>query len=151
MVQKKSESTHGVFVSVNEKGILIQGKPGVGKSDLALSLIDRGHALIADDEILFKCEDGGVIGYGNDQNYGKIHIRNLGVLDISHQYKIIQQQYLDRIIWLSDEHTIDSALPSLESAFILNKKIPLFRLTIGANRPLATLVEAIANISNEIL
>jgi len=45
--------THGVFISVYDVGVLLIGKSGIGKSDLALSLISRGHALIADDAIEF--------------------------------------------------------------------------------------------------
>ncbi|MCF6777296.1 hypothetical protein L3V83_12060 [Thiotrichales bacterium 19X7-9] len=143
-------STHGVFVVVNHQGILLQGKPGVGKSDLALNLLDKGHTLVVDDLILFRQKGDKLIGYGNDHSYGKIHIRNLGVLDLADRYSIVGEYQLDKIIWLSDEQTVDSALPTLERANVLGQNIPLFRLTTGSNRPLAVLVEAIANIKCEI-
>lgn len=142
----KPYSTHGVFVVVNHQGILIQGKPGVGKSDLALALLDKKHKFVADDLVLFRLQETNLIGYGNDNSHGKIHIRNLGVLDLTSQYQIVSEHPLDKIIWLSDEQTVDSALPTLETASILGQNVPLFRLTIGSNRPLALLVETIANI-----
>ncbi|MCF6764695.1 hypothetical protein L3V82_02835 [Thiotrichales bacterium 19S3-7] len=143
-------STHGVFVVVNHQGILLQGKPGVGKSDLALNLLDKGHALVVDDLVLFRRDGDCLIGYGNTDSYGKIHIRNLGMLNLANKYTIIEEYQLDKIIWLSDEKTVDSALPTLECASVLGQNIPLFRLTIGTNRPLVVLVESIADIKCQI-
>ena len=45
--------THGVFVDIKGKGILIIGKSGVGKSEVALDLIYKRHRLIADDSVSF--------------------------------------------------------------------------------------------------
>ena len=45
-----SQSVHGTCVEINGEAILIKGDPGVGKSSLALQLIDRGALLIADDQ-----------------------------------------------------------------------------------------------------
>ena len=48
---------HGVFVEIKGKGILITGKSGIGKSEVALDLIHRGHKLIADDSVVFYKQD----------------------------------------------------------------------------------------------
>jgi len=50
---------HGVYVEIKGKGILIIGKSGIGKSEVVLDLISRGHKLIADDSVSF---------YKNNQN-----------------------------------------------------------------------------------
>ena len=47
------KTLHGVFVEIYDKGILLTGPSGIGKSDCALSLLKRGHRLIADDIALF--------------------------------------------------------------------------------------------------
>lgn len=149
--QDQQHSTHGVFMVVFGQGILIQGKPGIGKSDLALNLLDRGHTLVSDDLVIFnQSYCGDLIGYALKPSKRKIYIRNLGVLELESEYRWVGEHKLDKIVWLSDEHTLDSALPSVEEAAILDKKIPLFRLTIGQNRPLALLVEMIAKMNEPL-
>ena len=49
---------HGVALSIFNQGIILAGLPGIGKSQLALSLLDRGHALVSDDLICIE-EQGG--------------------------------------------------------------------------------------------
>ena len=46
-------SFHGVFMEVRDLGVLIKGDPAIGKSELALELISRGHRLVADDIVDF--------------------------------------------------------------------------------------------------
>jgi HPr kinase/phosphorylase len=49
----ESVSAHGVFIEVQGFGVLIKGSPAIGKSELALELISRGHRLVADDVVDF--------------------------------------------------------------------------------------------------
>ena len=44
---------HGVFLNIYGKGVIIKGDSGIGKSEIALELIKRGHQLIADDAVNF--------------------------------------------------------------------------------------------------
>jgi len=83
--QALSETTtmHGVFIEVYSVGTLIVGDSGVGKSELALSLISRGHRLIADDIAQFSRIAPGIIdgihpGLSNDF----IEVRGVGILNI---------------------------------------------------------------------
>jgi HPr kinase/phosphorylase len=74
---------HGVFVQIKGKGVLIIGKPGIGKSEIALDLINRGHKLIADDSVSF-CKDDQSAVIGNSPSLLKnlMEVRGLGILDI---------------------------------------------------------------------
>jgi len=75
--------THGVFLNIFNLGVLITGKPGSGKSELALNLIDRGHQLIADDAPEFFTEDNNtVIGTCPPLLKGFLNVRNLGIINI---------------------------------------------------------------------
>ena len=75
--------THGVLVDIFTTGTLITGKPGCGKSELALSLIARGHQLIADDAPLFvRDNDNNLWGSCPELLQGFLASRNLGMLNI---------------------------------------------------------------------
>ncbi len=73
---------HATAVSISGYGVMIGGKSGSGKSDLALRLIDRGAKLICDDYVALS-EISGTLMLSNAPNIaGKIEIRGLGVLSI---------------------------------------------------------------------
>ena len=67
---------------------MIQGESGIGKSETALELLDRGHSLIADDAILLKCLNGNTLwGYGASKVTGyHMEIRGLGIIDTAKLY-----------------------------------------------------------------
>ena len=56
-MNRQMQSRPGVMLQVFGQGVLLQGNSGVGKSDLALELVDRGHSLIADDAVEFVIEN----------------------------------------------------------------------------------------------
>ncbi len=75
-------SSHGVLVDVFGVGVLLMGKSGIGKSEIALDLIMRGHRLIADDIVNYTRKQGDVYGFGNDLIQYHMEIRGLGILNI---------------------------------------------------------------------
>lgn len=93
---------HGVFVIVNTLGVLIIGPAGIGKSELALSLITRGHTLVADDAPEFSvATDQEVIGSCPELLQDFLEIRGLGLLNIRRLFgdSAIQETHrLDLII-----------------------------------------------------
>ena len=80
-------SVHGTLMDINGMGTLIIGKSGIGKSETALELINRGHQLVADDlvEILEK-EPGNLIGSAPDILKRYMEIRGIGIVDVVHMY-----------------------------------------------------------------
>lgn len=64
--------------------MLIEGATGVGKSDLALRLIDRGAVLISDDYTFLSRVDGALVASAPDTIAGKIEVRGLGILPVPH-------------------------------------------------------------------
>jgi len=79
-------SEHGVFLAMYGLGILIRGVPGIGKSSLALELIDRGHSFIADDVVQFNRKAGNLIGSSPAMLFSLLAVRDIGVLNISKLY-----------------------------------------------------------------
>jgi HPr kinase/phosphorylase len=77
------QTLHGVFMQVRGLGVLLSGASGVGKSRLALELLDRGHSLVADDAPRFSCEDRHTLrGCCPAPLHGFVSVRGLGVLNV---------------------------------------------------------------------
>ncbi len=78
---------HGCFVEVFGIGVFIKGRSGIGKTELMLKLLNKGHFFISDDLVIFKRDNfSRVIGFNN----GKFitHLRNFGFIDIIKVYGI---------------------------------------------------------------
>lgn len=67
-------------VAIGGRAILIEGPPGIGKTSLALALIDRGAALIGDDGVSLERSDGRLLASPPPNTAGLIEVRNLGLL-----------------------------------------------------------------------
>ncbi|MBF0715272.1 HPr(Ser) kinase/phosphatase [Gemelliphila palaticanis] len=77
-------SVHGVFIEVYGIGMLITGESGIGKSEIALELIKRGHRLIADDRVDIKELDNGILvgRCGSELIKHLLEIRGLGIINV---------------------------------------------------------------------
>ena len=86
----EKQVVHSTLVEVFGIGILIRGDSGIGKSETALELIERGHRLIADDAVELICVNGNmIIGRGvNDIAGHHMEIRGLGIINISHLFGV---------------------------------------------------------------
>jgi serine kinase of HPr protein (carbohydrate metabolism regulator) len=72
---------HATCVAINNWAVLIQGKSGSGKSDLALRLIDRGAVLVSDDYTALTAHEGTLIASAPARIKGKIEVRGIGIID----------------------------------------------------------------------
>jgi HPr kinase/phosphorylase len=71
---------HASCVAIGRRGVLLLGKSGAGKSDLALRLIDQGAVLVADDRVILWTEKGVLHARAPDTIKGLLEIRGLGVV-----------------------------------------------------------------------
>ncbi|TNE60609.1 MAG: serine kinase [Sphingomonadales bacterium] len=69
-------------VAINGRALMIEGKPGAGKSSLALALIDRGAGLIGDDGVSLSCANDQVIASPPLNIAGKLEIRGVGIVEL---------------------------------------------------------------------
>lgn len=152
------EIVHGVFLEVLGTGVLLTGESSVGKSELALELLSRGHRLIADDAPEFT-RIGPDVLTGRSPGVLKdfMEVRGLGVLNIREMYgdnALKTNKYLRLIIHLerlSDEQLaeIDRLEGSRKMHNILGVDIPETLLPVAPGRNLAVLVESA--VRNHIL
>lgn len=88
MAVVSSETLHASCVAIDGRAVLIEGRSGEGKSDLALRLIDRGAVLVSDDYTICTRTDGALIGSAPANITGKIEVRGIGVIDMPHQDRV---------------------------------------------------------------
>jgi len=79
-----SETVHGTCVAINGRGVLIEGRSGSGKSDLALRLIDRGAQLVSDDYTVLLREGSVLAARPPATIAGKIEVRGVGIVEMPH-------------------------------------------------------------------
>lgn len=144
---------HGSFVDVYGVGILFVGKSGIGKSEVALDLVERGHRLVGDDVIILtKKGEGILIGSGTKLGKHFMEIRGLGIIDIQSMFGIRAIRYQKRLEivvelekWIEggdytrtglDEKTInilDVEIPYVKLPIIPGKNITVISEVIGLN------------------
>ena len=79
----ESVTLHGCMVDVRGVGVLIRGKSGVGKSETALGLIERGAALVADDMVYVRNVGGELVASAPEMSRGFMEVRGLGIVNIT--------------------------------------------------------------------
>ena len=139
---------HGVLMEITSVGVLLTGKSGVGKSELALELITRGHRLIADDAPVFtRIAPDIVEGRSPPVIQDLLEVRGLGILNIRKMYgnsAIKKSKYLKLIIHF--EGARDGGgdrISGIRAARdVLGLPMPVFQLPVAPGRNLAVMVEA---------
>lgn len=144
-------SRHGVFVEVFGMGVLLIGSSGVGKSETALELVQRGHRLIADDRVeLFMIDELTLIGEAPAILENLLEIRGVGIIDVMNLYgvsAIRRSKRLELIIDLViDDGTVeyDRLGSRKETEKIFDVQVPKVRIPVKTGRNLAAIIEAAA-------
>ena len=79
-----AETLHASTVACDGRAVLITGPSGSGKSDLALRMLDRGFALVSDDQTTLKRDGDRLLASPPPNIAGKLEIRGLGIIDVDH-------------------------------------------------------------------
>lgn len=158
MTQVLAPSTmlHGVFLEVSGLGVLITGDPSVGKSELALELITRGHRLVADDILeVFAVSPDTLEGRCPSLLQDFMEVRGLGVLNIRRLFgetAVKQKKNLKLIVHLTPAgqwQEVDRLDMRASDREILAINVPEVRIPVAVGRNLAVLVEVA--VRNHIL
>ncbi len=156
---------HGVFIVLDPRqssphtgetphslGVLITGEAGMGKSELALDLVSRGHALVADDAPCLRLDpDGALLGTCPAPLQDFLEVRGLGILNIRKLFgpaALREAHPLDLIIHLTamaaSEHPEQRLTGDWGARILAGRPIPTLNLPVRQGRNLALLVETAA-------
>ncbi len=149
MTLQQSTIIHGVFMNIFGVGTLVTGPSGIGKSDLALTLLYRGHQLIADDAPeFFSCTNNVLLGRAPETLRNLLEIRGIGifnVLDLFGPSILIEEQTLSLVIQLENVSLLPRVTnpPLLEPKGILGVPVPHVKLPTANHRRSEILVETL--------
>lgn len=144
-------SIHGSFVDVYGVGVLFVGKSGIGKSEVTLDLVERGHRLVADDIIILTKKGEGIL-MGSGTNLAKhfMEIRGLGIIDVERMFGIRAIRYQKRLeiiveleIWDDDGEYTRTGLDE-DFVSILDVDIPYVKLPILPGKNITVISEVIS-------
>ena len=141
---------HGVFMDILGLGVLLTGESGLGKSELGLELISRGHGLVADDAVdLYRVSQTALEGRCPELLMNLLEVRGIGLLDIKAIFgetAVRRKMRLKLIVHLVRKETMEREFERLpyEPLYEEILEIPIRKVVIAvdAGRNLAVLVEA---------
>lgn len=142
---------HGTLVDVYGVGLLYTGDSGIGKSECALDLIERGHRLVADDVVTIKKRGESVlVGYGNQMLQHHMEIRGIGIVDLTTLFGIRSVRMRKRIEvevrlkrWSDDEEYERLGLDEKPTT-ILGVEIPLITVPVVPGKNISVISEVLA-------
>jgi HPr kinase/phosphorylase len=144
-------SIHGSFVDVYGVGMLFFGKSGIGKSEVALDLVERGHRLVADDVvILTKKGEGIIMGSGTDLVKHFMEIRGVGIIDVRSMFGVRAIRFQKRLevlieleVWDEQGEYTRTGLDDT-NLMLMDIELPHIKLPIIPGKNITVISEVIA-------
>ncbi len=140
---------HGTFLSVFGEGVLITGKSGIGKSELALELVNRNHLFIGDDAIDVISFAGVPIGKAPRLSREFIEVRGVGIINLKGMFgiqSVLKEHNVNLLIELVNLDDVKSSIERIGKDFqykeIAGSEIPMIQIPISSGRSIASVVEA---------
>jgi HPr kinase/phosphorylase len=142
---------HGTTMDIEGIGVLIRGDSGVGKSECALALIERGHSLVADDLTRVKLlDERELMASAPELNRGYMECRGLGIINVANMFgirSVRRQKRIDLVVSLLEmvPGAIEDRTGLEQGSFdILGITVPHVEIYVRPGRDLARLVEVAA-------
>lgn len=143
-------SMHGVFMDILGMGVMITGESGLGKSELGLELISRGHGLVADDAVdLFRVNQNSIEGRCPELLQNLLEVRGIGLLDIKAIFgetAVRRRMRLKLIVHLVRRETMEREYERIPyeplTQDVLGVPVRKVIIQVEAGRNIAVLVEA---------
>ncbi|MBO6939522.1 MAG: HPr(Ser) kinase/phosphatase [Deltaproteobacteria bacterium] len=151
-----TETRHGVLIDIHGIGTLLVGPSGIGKSECALFLLDRGHRLVADDQVtLRRTPDGNLIGRPPPLLRHHLELRGVGILNVRDLFgatSVRDQKVVQLVIELQPVgagEPIDRLGLDDQTMAILGVDLPHLSIPVQPGRNMAVLLEVAAR--NQLL
>jgi len=146
----ETKTIHGTLVDVYGVGILLTGKSGIGKSECALELVERGQRIITDDVVKITSKDDILVG-SSSNNYGHfMEVRGIGLIDVAKMFGIqavrIKKRIDVQVELMPWKDNMDYERIGLSNNFVdvLGTKIPIIYLPISPGKNIAVIIEVVA-------
>ena len=146
-----SATEHATTLDIKGVGVMLRGDSGVGKSECALALIERGHSLVADDLTIIKLlDERELMASSRALNRGYMECRGIGIINIAEMFGIKSirlEKRIDMVVslreWTPD---VEEERTGLEVNYyeILGLRVPHIELYVRPGRDIARLVDAAA-------
>lgn len=134
---------HATMVSIFNKGVLLIGKSGSGKSDLALRMIvEKGAKLVADDRVILTTENGELYGEAPENISGKLEVRGIGISD----FEFIKKSKINLCIELCSSRDEVERMPVDENITFLGISITKIKIYPFDCSTLCKIIVKICNI-----
>ncbi len=146
----QSKTIHGTLVDVFGVGILLTGKSGIGKSECALELVERGQRIITDDVVKITSKEDILVGCGMNDYGHFMEVRGIGLIDVAKMFGIQAVRMKKRIDVQVElmpwKDNMDYERIGLSDNFveILGNKVPIIYLPISPGKNIAVIIEVVA-------
>lgn len=139
---------HGCLVLVGGVGVMIIGDSGVGKSEAALELVQKGHILISDDSVIIKNVGNMFIGRSPKITRNMLEVRGIGIIDVKYTYGIrsvassCQINLVVELVKKDRQNDLDRLGIEILKYPVLNRSIKKIMVPIKEGGSVASLIEA---------
>ena len=150
-----TDNLYGVMLNIYGKGIMITGKSGIGKSELALDLINRGHMLVADDRVDVTRVHKSLLCTAPKILKRMLEIRGVGIVDVTRMFGAnaylnrCQLDFVIKLVKYDEGMESDRLNPITESFDVLGLEVPMLTIPITEGKSLSVIIEAA--VSNYLL
>lgn len=139
---------HACLLDIFGVGVLLLGDSGIGKSEISLGLIKKGHRLVADDRVDVREVNGTLIGTCPESIYGMMEVRGIGIIDVARMFGInslekrAEINLVISLVPFEQTEPLERIGMKTERYEILGETIPIVKLPISAARSMAEIIEA---------
>ncbi len=141
---------HGSLSDVYGVGLLFLGRSGIGKSEIVLDLVERGHRLVADDVVQVTRRGNMLLGQGHELAAHHMEIRGVGLIDIPALFgvrSVRQQKRIEVVVHLEDwDNATDADRTGLaqQEALILGVSLPKVMVPLNPGKNITVISEVVA-------
>ena len=143
-----TDNLYGVMMNIYGKGVMITGKSGIGKSEVALDLISRGHMLVADDIVDVSRVHNDIICHAPELLKKMLEIRGLGIIDVTKLFGAntylnkCQLDFVINLVKLEEVMSKDRLNPVNETLNVLGLEVPMLTIPITEGKSLSVIIES---------
>lgn len=144
-------SIHATLLEVYGVGVLLTGESGIGKSEVALELIRKGHRIIADDRVEITKINNSLVGTCPELTQGIMEVRGIGIIDVTRVFGINAFKEKENInvhidlVHFSSAHDFERLGNNEQFKELLGIQVPYTKIPVSDGRNMADIIEVAIN------